>query len=160
MTIPPQKQLLQIAGGAAAAILVALLLLRGTLHDVNIRANEDQALMDIVEFAALENQYAMANGAYALPEAMGAPARRFTWPVRNGYRFVLRPDAPGVELLESSTFVTYKYVAYPVMEGAVAPPSYYYDNTNGRVHARTDGLEPSNEDVQVWPPPSDQPVQQ
>jgi hypothetical protein len=132
-------------------ILVVLLLLRSTLHDVNIRANEDQALMDIVEFAALENQYAMATGAYGIPELMGPTARRFTWPVRNGYRFVLRPDAPGVELLQSSTFVTYKYVAYPVMEGAVAPPSYYYDNTNGRVHARTDGLEPSNEDVQVWP---------
>ena len=149
MTLPPIPRAVGIGAAIAAAILVALVVARDTLHEINVRANEEQALMDIVDFTRVENEYAMANGGYGVPEELGT--RRFTWPVRNGYRFVLRADEPTVPVWKPGLFLTYRYVAYPVMEDAPGAPSYFYDNQHGTIHARTDGFEPSGEDEVVWP---------
>ena len=157
MTLPSTRSLAIAGASLAAVILITLVVLSNTLHQINIKANEAQALQDILDFAETENKFAMATGAYGLPEALNTP--RFTWPVRNGYRFVLRPNAPGVELLEQSTFVTYRYIAYPVMEDAPGAPSYFYDNQHGTIHSRTDGFEATGDDEVVWPPSSVQPQQ-
>ena len=149
------RSLVTAGAAIAAVIVITLIALSNTLHQINIKANEAQALQDILDFAALENQFAMATGAYGLPEALDTP--RFTWPVRNGYRFVLRPNTPGVELIEQSTFVTYRYIAYPVMEDALDAPSFFYDNQHGTIHSRHDGLEATGDDEVVWPPSSVQP---
>jgi hypothetical protein len=147
-----------VAGAAALAIIVTLVAVHDTLHDISVRANEEQALQDILDFARTENEYAMGTGGYGIPEML--PTRRFTWPVRNGYRFVLRADDPGVALATpGAAFLTYRYVAYPVMEDAPGAPSYFYDNQHGTIHSRTDGLEPSGQDEVVWPASAARPAE-
>ena len=149
-----------VHGGAAALVVVVvvggLLLARPTLKAVAIQSNEDQALSDLVEFAAAEVTFRAAFGGFGGPAVLSDPQwppaggaaighRRFLWPVRNGYRFVFRsgrPDGPFAPMPQASELPSFTYIAFPLVPDETGRRSFMFDSVDGAVHARADGGEP------------------
>ena len=121
---------------------------RPHLLAVSLRANEAQAVADLLEFAEGEDLYRVSGFDEAgAPDALADPRRsplpgqtfvhpRFLWPVRNGYRFVFHASP-------------FSYVALPAIPGRTGQRSFLYDAVGRVVHARSDGLEPRVEDPVV-----------
>ena len=155
-----------IALAAIVAIVATLIVKRDDLHAISVHANEEQAIADLIEFGSVQIQFAMyVGGGYGTLRMLSDPQsppndggrtiahRRFLWPVRNGYRFVLRPGPadPNIPMLTPGTLRSFTYIAYPIMADAPGARSFLYDSNRSMIHYRTDGLEPELTDPEAVP---------
>ena len=168
MTLPDNTTLTKWAAVAAGAVIVGLFAARHTLREIQIQSNEEQAIADMIEFGTAQIRFAgYIGGAYGTTAMLSDPNTapntegktvghpRFVWPVRNGYRFVLRPLPMDVNIPTPwpGTFRAYQYIAFPVMTNAPGARSFMYESSTSMIHYRTDGQEPEATDPRALPQP-------
>jgi hypothetical protein len=152
----------KIAAGVFLGLLVFLLLLKPLLRRVQIGANEELAIAELIEFQTANVKFAgsLNIGGLVAPDIVADPNRypiegvlylhpRFLLDTRNGYRFEFR----GEELKRGSpiqpAYEFYVYWARPLMPGKTGLRTFAIYSSGYAVYARSDGELPTQDDTIV-----------